>query len=287
MGNELQVFRFKGQAIDILTKEDVNFEFDGDFLIHGKQTVQNLGYSENSKPLRELEEDEKYLVKNSDVLKQHYRKLNNAGEIFITESGFYSLAFNSKLQSAKEFTKWVKKEVLPSIRKHGAYMTENVLDEVINNPDFGIKLLTELKKEKEEKKKLELKNKQKDQLIGELKSKADYTDKILKNKGLVTTTQIAKDYGMSAQEMNKLLHDLKIQYKQSGQWLLYSKYHNKGYTHSETIDIVRSDGTPDITMNTKWTQKGRLFLYNLLKSKNVLPIIEQTAQNEVAVGRET
>ncbi|EQB3099688.1 phage antirepressor KilAC domain-containing protein [Clostridium botulinum] len=286
MGNELQVFRFKGQAINILTKEDVNFEFDGDFLIHGKQTVQNLGYSENSKPLRELEEDEKYLVKNSDVLKQHYRKLNNAGEIFITESGLYSLAFNSKLQSAKEFTKWVKKEILPSIRRHGAYMTENVLDEVINNPDFGIKLLTELKKEKEEKKKLQLQNKQKDQLIGELKPKADYTDRILKNKGLVTTTQIAKDYGMSAQEMNKLLHDLKVQYKQSGQWLLYSKYHNKGYTHSETIDIVRSDGTPDITMNTKWTQKGRLFLYNLLKSKNVLPIIEQTAESEIAVGRE-
>lgn len=161
-------------------------------------------------------------------------------------------------------------------------MTENVLDEVINNPDFGIKLLTELKKEKEEKKKLQLQNKQKDQLIGELKPKADYTDRILKNKGLVTTTQIAKDYGMSAQEMNKLLHDLKVQYKQSGQWLLYSKYHNKGYTHSETIDIVRSDGTPDITMNTKWTQKGRLFLYNLLKSKNVLPIIEQTATSEIA-----
>ncbi|OSA69856.1 phage antirepressor KilAC domain-containing protein [Clostridium botulinum] len=141
--------------------------------------------------------------------------------------------------------------------------------------------------EQKEKQTLLLANRKKDQLIGELKPKADYTDRILKNKGLVTTTQIAKDYGMSAQEMNKLLHDLKIQYKQSGQWLLYSRYHNKGYTHSETVDIVRSDGTSDITMNTKWTQKGRLFLYNLLKSKNVLPIIEQTAQNEVAVGRET
>ncbi|OSB08986.1 phage antirepressor [Clostridium botulinum] len=206
---------------------------------------------------------------------------------FIPEPAVYKLAFKASNEIAEKFQDWLAVEVLPSIRKHGSYMTENVLDEVINNPDFGIKLLTELKKEKEEKKKLELKNKQKDQLIGELKPKADYTDRILKNKGLVTTTQIAKDYGMSAQEMNKLLHDLKVQYKQSGQWLLYSRYHSKGYTHSETIDIVRSDGTPDITMNTKWTQKGRLFLYNLLKSKNVLPIIEQTAQNEVAVGRET
>ncbi|KEI87587.1 phage antirepressor protein [Clostridium botulinum B2 267] len=205
---------------------------------------------------------------------------------FIPEPAVYKLAFKASNEIAEKFQDWLAVEVLPSIRKHGSYMTENVLDEVINNPDFGIKLLTELKKEKEEKKKLELKNKQKDQLIGELKPKADYTDRILKNKGLVTTTQIAKDYGMSAQEMNKLLHDLKVQYKQSGQWLLYSRYHSKGYTHSETIDIVRSDGTPDITMNTKWTQKGRLFLYNLLKSKNVLPIIEQTAESEIAVGRE-
>ena len=119
----------------------------------------------------------------------------------------------------------------------------------------------------------------KEQIIGELKPRADYTDKILKNTGLVTMTQIAKDYGMTGQAMNKLLHDLGVQYKQSGQWLLYSKYHGMGYTHSETVDIVRSDGRPDIKMNTKWTQKGRLFLYNLLKENGVVPVIEQ---NEVA-----
>jgi len=131
-------------------------------------------------------------------------------------------------------------------------------------------------KEQEEKRVLELANNQKDQLIGELKPKADYTDTILKNKGLVTVTQIAKDYGMTAQEMNDLLHDLKVQYKQSKQWLLYRDHHNKGFTHSETINIVRSDGRPDISMNTKWTQKGRIFIYELLKnSKNILPIIER------------
>ena len=113
------------------------------------------------------------------------------------------------------------------------------------------------------------------QIIGELKPRADYTDKILKNTGLVTMTQIAKDYGMTGQAMNKLFHDLGVQYKQSGQWLLYSKYHGMGYTHSETVDIVRSDGRPDVKMNTKWTQKGRLFLYNLLKENGVVPVIEQ------------
>lgn len=122
---------------------------------------------------------------------------------------------------------------------------------------------------------LTLENNQQKQIIGELKPKADYTDTILKNKGLVTITQIAKDYGMSGQAMNDLLHSLKIQYKQSNQWLLYKEHHGKGYTHSETIDIVRSSGMTDIKMNTKWTQKGRLFLYELLKENGILPNIEK------------
>lgn len=115
----------------------------------------------------------------------------------------------------------------------------------------------------------------KNQLIGELKPKADYMDKILKNPGLVTITQIAKDYGMSGQEMNNILHGLKVQYKQSGQWLLYKEHQNCGYTHSNTVDITHSDGRPDVRMNTKWTQKGRLFLYQLLKDNGILPTIEK------------
>lgn len=115
----------------------------------------------------------------------------------------------------------------------------------------------------------------KDQIIGELKPRADYTDKILQNKGLVTITQIAKDYGMTGQEMNQKLHELGIQYKQSGQWLLYKDYQKLGYTHSETVDITRADGRADIKMNTKWTQKGRLFIYNKLKAEEILPIIER------------
>lgn len=130
-------------------------------------------------------------------------------------------------------------------------------------------------KEQEEKQLLLTTAKKQEQIINELKPKADYTDLILKNKGLVTITQIAKDYGMSGQSFNKKLHDLKIQYKQSGQWLLYSSFQDKGYTHSETIDIIRTGGIPDINMITKWTQKGRLYLYDILKQNNILPIIER------------
>ncbi|MGX4619657.1 phage antirepressor KilAC domain-containing protein [Clostridioides difficile] len=97
---------------------------------------------------------------------------------------------------------------------------------------------------------------------------------ILRNEGLVTITQIAKDYGMSGKAMNNKLNELGIQFKQSGQWLLYSDHQAKGYTHSDTIDIVRADGTHDVKMNTKWTQKGRLMIYKKLKSIGILPVIE-------------
>lgn len=194
---------------------------------------------------------------------------------FINEGNVYRLITHSKLPAAEQFEHWVFDEVLPSIRKHGAYMTPETLEAAILNPDYLIQLATALKDEREKRKLLETENAQQKQIIGELKPRADYTDRILSNKGLVTITQIAKDYGMSGRKMNKILEDLHVQYKQSGQWLLYAEYHDKGYTHSKTIDITRKDGTPDVTMETKWTQKGRLFIYELLKGKEILPIIEQ------------
>lgn len=122
---------------------------------------------------------------------------------------------------------------------------------------------------------LQLENTQQKQLIGELKPKADYMDIILQNKSLVAITAIAKDYGMSAKAFNKKLHELKVQFKQGHQWFLYSNYHNCGYTHSETVEYRHSDGKKDVTMNTKWTQKGRLFLYDLLKKNGIIPTIEK------------
>lgn len=212
-----------------------------------------------------LEEDEVKLIPLTDSIG---RQQNTT---VINESGLYSVILRSDKPQAKPFRKWVTSEVLPSIRKHGIYATEQILD----NPDFMIEALMALKAEREKRKLLETENAQQKQIIGELKPRADYTDRILSNKGLVTITQIAKDYGMSGRKMNKLLGELHIQYKQSGQWLLYADYHDKGYTHSKTIPITHKDGTPDVTMETKWTQKGRLFIYELLKGEGVLPIIEQ------------
>lgn len=111
--------------------------------------------------------------------------------------------------------------------------------------------------------------------ITKLRQKANYVDKILQNKSLLYVTQIAKDYGMSGAAFNKLLHEHGIQYKLADQWLLYSNIASKGYVGSEIFNIEHSDGLEEIKMNTKWTQKGRLFLYEVLKSKGILPILEQ------------
>lgn len=114
-----------------------------------------------------------------------------------------------------------------------------------------------------------------EQQVKELKPKADYVDSIFESKALVNIGQIAKDYGMSAMKMNEILHKLKVQYRQNGQWLLYSKYQDKGYTHSNTIQIQHHDGRTSVKMNTKWTQKGRLFIYELLKKNGILPVVER------------
>ncbi|WP_195330652.1 phage antirepressor KilAC domain-containing protein [Leuconostoc lactis] len=191
----------------------------------------------------------------------------NRGD-FITEPQFYKLAIKANNETAEKFQDWVTTEVLPTIRKHGTYMTDKTIEEVLTNPDTIIRLATDLKNERQEKLMLA-------QQVTELKPKADYTDLILSNKTLVTITFIAKDYGMSGLAMNKLLHDLGVQYSQSGVWLLYAKHQTKGWTQSETTEVVRKDGSKKLVMNTKWTQKGRLGLYELLKDNGYLPLIEQ------------
>jgi prophage antirepressor-like protein len=261
--NELQIFE-NNEFGQVRTVEE-----NGKVLFCGSDVAKALGYADTPKAIKTHCKSDGWVI--CPVIDSLGREQQAK---FVDEGNVYRLITHSKLPSAEKFESWVFDEVLPTIRKHGAYMTENTMEQVINDPDFGIMLLTQLKVErdklKQKDKEIEIKN----QLIGELKPKADYTDRILQNPGLVNINQIAKDYGMSARSMNKLLEERKIQYKQGKQWLLYKKYQNKGYTSSETIDITRSDGSPDVVMRTKWTQKGRLFIYELLKADGIRPVIE-------------
>lgn len=197
---------------------------------------------------------------------------------FLPENMVYRLGFKASNEVAQKFQAVLADEVLPAIRRHGAYLTPEKVEEVLLNPDTIIKLATELKAERAARKHAELEAASAKQVIGELKPKADYTDRILSSKGTVTTTAIAKDYGMSATGFNKLLHELHVIYKIGKQWFLYAKYQAKGYTHSKTFDFVHTDGKPDCNMQTEWTQKGRLFLYEFLKSHDILPMIERDDQ---------
>ena len=188
--------------------------------------------------------------------------------VFITESDIYRLIIRSQLPSAEKFEHWVFDEVLPTIRQQGLYAVDDLLD----NPDLAIKAFMVLKVEREKRKRAELDAAQKQQLIYELQPKATYYDLILQNKSLMPISKIAKDYGMSGRAFNKILHELGIQFYMGKTWLLYAEYADKGYTQSRTYAI----GIEQSVMHTYWTQKGRLFLYSLLRNKlNLLPIIER------------
>lgn len=183
---------------------------------------------------------------------------------------------SSKLPNAKRFKKWVTNEVLPSIRKTGGYIAgeENMTEDELILRAMTV-LNTKVENLKQKNKQLQEDNEKQNQLIGELKPKADYTDKILKSKGTIKVNVIANDYGFTAVAFNKKLRELGIQYKEGKDWLLYRKYRGKGYTHTKTFSFTRSNGTPDTETNMEWTQKGRLFLYNKLKESGILPMIEQ------------
>lgn len=248
--NETQLFNFEGNEVrTIVIKDEPYFV--------GKDVADALGYARADNAIRNHVDDDDKLTHQISASGQ------NRNMTIINESGLYALIFGSKLESAKRFKRWVTSEVLPAIRKHGAYATPRTIDDWLNNPDMMIKALEQLKTEREQRLIAE-------QQVNELKPKATYYDLVLQNKSLLSVSKIAKDYGKSAIWLNNKLHELGIQFKQGDTWLLYQKHADKGYTQSTThvIDDEKS------RMLTKWTQIGRLFIYELLKDEGVLPLIE-------------
>ena len=247
--NDLQIFNSTefGEVRTIVIDNEVWFV--------GKDVCDILKYQNGSRDInRHVDEEDRI----KEMIAQYQNgTLVKTQTILINESGLFSLALSSKLPKAKEFKRWITIEVIPSIRKHGGYLTPAKIEEVLSNPDTIIKLATELKK-------LRTENQMQAQQIAEFKPIKEYVDLILQSDGTVTTTQIAADYGLSAKKLNKILNEEKIQHKVNDQWILYSNMMNKGYTKSETIDIERSDGRIETKMHTRWTQKGRLKIHEIL-----------------------
>ncbi|MDT3392465.1 MAG: phage antirepressor [Bacillota bacterium] len=249
--SELQNFNFEGSQVRTIQKDSITW-------FAAPDVTDVLGIQNTTQAVQKLDDDERSMF-----------NIGRQGEVnFINEPGLYKLIGSSRKPAAKRFNRWVTHEVLPTIRKYGAYMTQEKIEEALLNPDTIINLAKQLKSEREGRLIAE-------QQVNELRPKATYYDRVLADKSLVTISIIAKDYGMSGRALNKKLHDLGVIYKQGNTWLLYATYQLTGWTHSDTTIVKCKDGTEKAVLNTKWTQKGRLGLYELLKQENILPLIEQ------------
>ena len=218
-----------------------------------------------SDAMRRLDEDEKALVSIEGMSRGN--DLTN----IINEAGLYALVLGSRKPEAKAFKRWITHEVIPSIRKNGMYATNELLD----NPDLLIEAATRIKAQREKILALETTVAVQSQQLAEAAPKVSYYDLILNCKDLISVSKIAKDYGMSAVRMNDLLRDMGIQFRQGNVWLLYQKYAAQGYTSTKTHEYIGSDGDNHAKTATYWTQKGRLFIYNKLKEKGIVPLIER------------
>lgn len=253
MGNQIQTFTSQsfGKIRTINEEERV--------LFCGRDIASALGYA-NTK----------------DALARHCKgvakcyPLHTSGGIqqarFITEGDVYRLIISSKLPAAEQFETWVFDEVLPTIRRRGVYAVDQLLDD----DEFLEQALNHLRAERTKRLIAE-------QLLAEATPKVSYYEVVLQSDSLLSTTEIAKDYGLSAKRLNRILRDEKIQFCRSGRWFLYAGYAQCGYAQSKTHEYAPGK----MRTHMYWTQAGRLFLYDLLKNRcGILPVIEREGQVE-------
>ena len=216
------------------------------------------GYYNVSMMLKSVDEDEKLTI---NILYSDGKAHN---QLFLTENGLYEVLMLSRKPIAKQFKQAVK-AILHDIRKHGAYMTPQTIDELAANPDLLIKLATNLKEEQQKRMQAEETARLQQEELEKAAPKTQYYDNVLQSNNTYTTEQIAKECGItSAKALNKILHDMGIIFYQSGQWLLYAQYCGNGYTKSRTHLFTRSDGSQGTNTITVWTEQGRRFIHEKL-----------------------
>ena len=256
---------------------------EGKVLFKANDVARSLGYAEAAKAVRTHCKGESVL---DTPIENQYGTVVMQPTKFISESDVYRLVMRSKLPEAEKFQDWVCEEVLPAIRKDGAYLSEKALQRAVTDPEFFIGLANAIRKEKEQRLEIEsccteqqlLIDRQKE-TIEELGKRSAYAETVLQNKDLVDITQIAQDYGLSGRRLNAILHEKRVQYKSGKQWILYAPYKGNGYVGSETSQLENGK----TVMRTRWTQKGRLFIHDLLKADGILPVHEiETEQTETS-----
>ncbi len=249
---KIQVFEYQSNKVRTV-------DMDGAPWFVLKDVCEVLGLGNSRMVSDRLDEDEKGVS-----------KIDTLGGVqnvtIINESGLYNVILRSDKPEAKPFRKWVTSEVLPSIRKHGAYMTPQKIEEVLLNPDTIISLAQQLKEEK-------AKN-------AKLAPAAEYARNFLLASGGRLVSSIAKDYGMSAQRFNQILNALDIQYRKGGQWMLYQKYTGKGYTETRVNLIPHNDGKTHQHPETLWTARGCAFLSKQLAKAGIFPTKQSEADKE-------
>lgn len=245
--NEVQLFNFENHEVrSLLINSEPWFV--------GKDVAEVLGYERADNAIRN------HIDKEDKLMHQISASGQNRNMTIINESGLYSLVLSSKLPSAKKFKRWVTSEVLPALRKTGQYQVKE-----LSGSELMARALIEAQNVLAAK----------DKVIEEMKPKASYYDVILNCKGLLATSVIAKDYGWSAIRLNEYLHKKGIQFKQGKTWLLYQKYATEGYASTKTHEHLGNDGTNHANVHTYWTQKGRRFIYDLLKNDGIVLLIER------------
>ena len=241
--NEIQIFQNQEfGAIRTISDEQ------GEVMFCAKDVCDALGYKQTHKAVeRHVEE--------GDGMKRPTPTISGIQlMLYVNESGLYSLILSSKLESARRFKHWVTSEVLPSIRKQGGYMVarpdetdEEVLARALQIMQAAIQI--------------------RDEEIARLQPRADYADSVLDAINCITTTQLAKELGMSAQELNRRLCEMRIQYWQSGQYMLYADYARMGLAKSRTHKHTLKHGMVITEMYLVWTERGREFIHQLLNPK--------------------
>lgn len=252
--NELKIFN--NPEFGEIRTIDIN----GEPWMVGKDVASALGYERPTKAIQDHVDDED---KDEVPIQDSIGRMQKTP--IINESGLYSLVLSSKLPGAKKFRRWVTSEVLPSIRQTGGY----------NIPKDYPSALRAFADAEEKRLALEAENEIQRQQIADFQPIRQYVDEILSSTGTMVITQIAADYGMSARALNKILCEAGIQRKVNGQWILYKEHMGKGYTSSKTVQITHKDGTPDTKINTVWTQKGRLMIHEILKSRGIDAVMDR------------